>query len=1170
MSYIEQRFELLVRRKENGQNLVTKWRNDKSVYISYTATTVFDFQHFSKHDESHSSRILQNVELLLGRSRVERLGAGDLWLLLQVAYFHDIGMSLTNEDMEELWEKDSKFREFLKERLMEGRYGDNAELYDAIEYYTKVDQVLNQKASFEAVCTDNLDEPKTNWPIQLTHSVQYIVAEYVRKQHGERSRDYFRRIFKDDKNFSEGVIEKRLYDLVGEISAIHTKDFSAVLELFEEEVALGDEHVHPRFAAAMLRIGDLLDMDNNRFNLRVLEHRGPLPPKSATHLRKHKALGHFEITPTTICAQASSEDFDTCLETRLWYNWIESEVGNLIQYWNQISPKALTGCLLKRCKLEVYLKGTLFTSRNLNHFNFDNRKMQKLLIGDSIYDCRLDCLREYVQNAIDATKVCLWKKLQENGYDRPIKRNVPLKELLPCDLKEDALLSLPIEITFSYETGNAGLVSDHICIEIQDRGIGMDKACIESITTIGKGWRAREEYQDVFSCAPRWLQPTGGFGIGIQSAFMITDTVFYKTRSEKEENGYLVRLASPERSGNVTREVYAYPRSHGTTVTFRVQAIKFMNYEELGLDEKFIDQFERSNVGVEKDLLNMFNQENILRRAIAICKEYLLEQIPNTIFPIYIGEKGAKPERITSPYLYNQENGKNEAGQPLEMLEFDEEITKSKDTGERIRWCYYMESRRDVGRYDEQLSQIILWNTKYMDCICVSFSDHPLKMTSGQVLQKNFQTKLCVAFKGISVSKEDRDFCCGEVFLDIMGERAEKCLQVSRSRLKSDFSDQLYERLNEYFLFGMNRLADAYTEHKLEHQEEMYQKQQEGESEYSADRRDIVATQDYMRMIFFCFAYLPLSQNAPWLMALEKVHKFGQQALDDIKTFRLKQEDETETSVDQNGQGNLPCNVVKYLAQKLSEAAPGKTLIFFCADEPQLPQGGSIQLRQDSIDMAELCEVLDIIAKRGAWAALTSGEQAEKVCAVYSYLLQNGEVAFPNIWGIAVFGSGKGIWAHCRKVTVGGRQIETEQNKKETIILPQLTAYILDIENPAVRPTRESRLGQAIFDSDDEMCRRYPLLVSRIPFQRSPLRGHGFVISPLYDRLMVELKLLRDKHPLDEEAAVRALLRKNINSRGLIDWVHRFQIPVGGQKYRTKMEIEEVYLQWILDCYYDL
>lgn len=1170
MSYIEQRFELLVRRKENGQNLVTKWRSDKSVYTGYTSTTAFDFEHFSKHDESHSIRILQNIELLLGRSRVERLGAGDLWLLLQTAYFHDIGMSLTNEDMEKLWEKDSEFREFLKERLTEGRYGDNTELYDAIEYYSKVDQVINQKADFEAICKSNLDEPKPDWPIQLTHSVQYIVAEYVRKQHGKRSKDYFERIFKDDKNFSEGVIEKRLYNLVGEISAIHTKDFSAVLELFEEEVALGDEHIHPRFAAAMLRIGDLLDMDNNRFNLRVLEHRGPLPPKSAAHLRKHKALNHFEITPVAIYAQAYSKDFDTCLETRLWYNWIEAEVGDLIQHWNQIAPKALTGCLLKHCKLEVYLDGTLFTSRNLNHFNFDNRKMQKLLIGDSIYDCRLDCLREYVQNAIDATKVCLWKKLKENGYDRPIKSNIPLKELLPCDLKEDALLSLPIEITFSYEPGNTGLASDHICIEIQDRGIGMDKACIESITTIGKGWRARDEYQDVFSCAPKWLQPTGGFGIGIQSAFMITDTVCYTTRSEKEGNGYLVRLMSPEYSGNVTREEYSYPRSHGTTVVFRVQAIKFMTYEELGLDEKFINQFEESHARVERDLLNMFNQENILHRAIEICKEYLSEQIPNAIFPIYIGEKGAKPERMTSPYLYNQKNGKNETGQPLEMLEFTEKITKSKDTGERIRWCYYIESRRGPNRYGERFSQVIIWNTKYMDCVCIGFSDRPLKVTSGQVLRRNFQTKLRVAFKGISVSKEDQDFCCGEVFLDIMGERAENCLQVSRSRLKGDFHDQLYKRLNEYFLFGMDQLAGAYTEHMLELQAEIRQKQEEEKSECSADQRDIVATPDYMRMVFFCFAYLPLNQDAPWLRALEMVRKFSQQALDDIKTFKMGQEPGVESGAGQNKQGNLPCNVVRYLAQKLSEAALGKTLVFFCSDEPQLSQKRGIQLRQDSVGTAELCEALDIMAKKSAWAALTSGEQEEKAGTVYSYLLQNEEVAFPNIWGIAVFGSYEGIWVHCRKVVAGGRQIEVGQDKKETVLLPQLTAYILDIETPMAGSAEESRLDQAIFSHDDELCRKYSLWVSRIPFQRLPLHGDGFVISPLYERLKVELKLLRDKHPLDEKVAVRILLQKNANFRGLIDWVHRFQIPVEGQKYRTKVEIEEIYLQWVLDYYYDL
>lgn len=1184
MCYIEQRFELLAAQKTDGKKLVTKWESDKSVYTSYTDTTVFDFQHFSMHDKSHSIRILQNIELLLGRSRVDRLGVGDLWLLLQAAYFHDIGMSLTSEDVDALWEKDSKFRAFLKERLTEGRYGDNVELYDAIEYYTKVDQMLNQKADFETAWKGDLEEPMPGWPIQLTHSVQYIIAEYVRKKHAERSKGYFERIFKNDKNFSEGVIEKRLYDLVGEISAIHTKDFSVMLDdLFYEEVALGDEHIHPRFAAAMLRIGDLLDMDNNRFNLRVLEHRGPLPPKSVAHLHKHKALSHFEITQAAIYAQAYSNDFNTCLETRLWYNWIEAEVGHLIQHWNRIAPRALTGCLLKKCDLQVYLGNTLFTSRNLDHFNFDNRKMQKLLIGDSIYDCRLDCLREYVQNAMDATKVYLWKRLKENGFDRPVKHNIALKELLPCDLKEDALLGLPIEIALSYQKGDTGLASDYICIEIQDRGIGMDAVCIEGITTIGKGWRAREEYQDVFSFAPKWLRPTGGFGIGIQSAFMITDSVCYTTRSESESTGHLIRLASPEQSGNVTQEAYAYPRPHGTTVTFRVKAMKFMNYEELGLSEEFIERFERkymdSTINLENGLLNMFNQKNILHRAVAICREYLMEQIPNAIFPIYIGEKGQTPERITSPYLYKQEGGKAGPWQPLEMLEFQEVFLQSADTSERARCLYHMEIHKDADGYGEQISRIIIWSTKYTDCVCLSFSNAPIAVSSGQGTQENFNNKVRIAFKNIAVPKEERGCRCGRVFLDIMGERAENCLQVSRSRLKTDFGDQFSERLNEYFAFGLDYLVDAYTDYKLDFQESMYQMQEASEGEHLVDPGDITATPDYVRMVFACFVYLPTKQDALWMKALEKVRKFHQQALDNVSILRLEPKEHAVPDAETEDRRSLPCNAVQCLVKKLSALSSEDTVVLFCADDLQLPKEHAtygFRIRQDRISDEEILKTLDDISKKPLIEARTAPayrEWEEKIGVVYSYLSQNREIIFPDIWGAAVFESGVGIWAHCRKVTVEGRRIQGGENYNTPFFVSTLTAYILSPKDSVPAPPEESRQYQEILDARDPQYRKYPIPVSRVPFQRTVSSRQGFIISPLYEELEAKLKELRETHPTNEELAVRELLHENPNSRALIDWVYRFQIPqviMNKKKYCTKAEIEDIYLKWILEYYHSL
>ena len=1186
MCYIEQRFEQLAMEKPTGNQLVTKWKNDKDIYTGYTATTVFDFQHFSMHDKSHSIRILQNIELLLGRSRVDLLGVGDLWLLLQVAYFHDIGMSLTSKDMDKLWESDSKFREFLREQLKEGRYKDNVELYDAIDYYRKVDQVLNKKSDFEAVWKSDPELPTEDWPIRLVQNVQYIITEYVRKHHARRSEDYFERIFQDDKNFAEGVVERRLYELVGTISCIHTKDFNAVLnELLYEEVAIGDEHIHPRFAAAMLRIGDLLDMDNNRFNLRVLEHRGPLPSKSAAHLHKHKALKNFEITQTSIKAVSRSEDFTACLEARTWYNWIDSEVAQLIRSWNRIVPQALKGCHLEDCSLKVYLGKTEFTSKNLNHFNFDSRKMQKLLIGDSIYDCRLDCLREYVQNAIDATKVCLWKKLKENGFDSPVKWRGQLKELLPCDLKEDVILGLPIEIAFSYEKGSTGLTSDRIRIEIQDRGIGMDTACVEGITTIGKGWRAREEYQDIFESAPSWLQPTGGFGIGIQSAFMITDEVCYMTRSEKENTGHRVRLISPECSGRVTQENFDYPRAHGTTVEFCVQAMKFMNYEDLGLSEEFLSKFKRKYESTEQKLLNMFNQTTILAHAIAICKEYLAEQIPNAIFPVYIGKKGTQLGRVTSPYLYEGDGKEEKARQPLKMMEFQEELVEAQVGSKRFRWLYHidigMEHDSEDGRRKEKISRVILWNSKYMDCVCLSFPTNAIDTGPG-LARPSAAERVRFAFKNIAVPKEQQDIRCCRIFLDIMGERAENCLQVSRSQMKSDFRDQLDKRLQEYFNFGMDKLITAYMETKKLEQEwkVQAQKREKGRAAFLVDSDSIEAGWDFGRMIFFCFTYLPLDENQPWLAALKGIHKFGLAMLDDVRRLKFVQEDsKAEEEEQEQEEEETPHNMVEYFLEQNLTKDPPHSSIFFCMDgAPPLTLSDihRIPLRKSGSGVSDddLYDALEGILKRPIAASqetLTFREREEYCGTVYSYLIQNREPVFSNIWGDIIFGSNTGVWKCERTAVLEERRSWSLQNNKESAFLKQLTVYFSEADHPkGMEHPPASRQAQEIYEAGDTLYKKYPVPVSHIPFQQEKRKGDGVVISPIHDTLIDQLVEIKDAHPVNEEDAIKKLLKKNENFCALVDWVYRFQVPVHHQKYHTKAEIFGIYFQWVWDHYNEL
>ena len=53
--------------------------------------------HFSKHNKSHSETILNNIVNVLGKNVIEQLSSTDLWLILESAYCHDLGMVITVE-----------------------------------------------------------------------------------------------------------------------------------------------------------------------------------------------------------------------------------------------------------------------------------------------------------------------------------------------------------------------------------------------------------------------------------------------------------------------------------------------------------------------------------------------------------------------------------------------------------------------------------------------------------------------------------------------------------------------------------------------------------------------------------------------------------------------------------------------------------------------------------------------------------------------------------------------------------------------------------------------------------------------------------------------------------------------------------------------------------------
>jgi hypothetical protein len=103
-------------KKKSGEHgalktLASQWDFDAKLIPKALQAVGNLFPHYSRHDESHSRQILVNIERLLGES-VSLLTATDTWLILEAAYWHDIGMVVPKQDLSEELQSE-EFQDFL-------------------------------------------------------------------------------------------------------------------------------------------------------------------------------------------------------------------------------------------------------------------------------------------------------------------------------------------------------------------------------------------------------------------------------------------------------------------------------------------------------------------------------------------------------------------------------------------------------------------------------------------------------------------------------------------------------------------------------------------------------------------------------------------------------------------------------------------------------------------------------------------------------------------------------------------------------------------------------------------------------------------------------------------------------------------------------------------------
>ena len=585
---LDQHLKKLCDQNESYLNLYSTWVLNKRTCSDMLKNVVVHYPHFSMHDASHADAVISKMEMLLGE-RVENLSPTDTWLLLHAAYAHDLGMVVEWKKIEAKW-LDQTFQDDLT--FLEA--SQDEDLRKAIEFIRATHDLTKEHI----------------WPIEASRYVRLINAALFRGKHAEMSKDYIASTAPElglDLGHNH-LIQSRLVKLLGQICRLHTEPLDQVMKLDYQTNGFDSDYAHPRFAAMMLRLGDLLDIDNGRFNAGALAVSGSLPAASEPHLEKHEATTHLLVTPREICFRSDCPNTAAYLEARNFVSWLEHEVDFLTKNWAKIAPGDLGGYAPRFDDKELLIRGVPDIEGVADlKFKISQDKAFQIIEGANIYEDSLVFLREVIQNAVDASKLQLWSDLCSNAYlawMEPMDSE-HLRTLQPYEIKNEIYKNYPIQVELST------VDTDRIRIRITDRGTGISVDGFKRMCSVGESSESSVHLHKVLREMPAWLRPTAGFGIGLQSIFLVTDQFTVDTSTGQE--GFHAVAYSKRKGGYLQLQRTDKPMPRGTTICIETNKLDaYFNkhislHSHVGFDP-LSDQNQLIQIYIQEEIRAMYRE----------------------------------------------------------------------------------------------------------------------------------------------------------------------------------------------------------------------------------------------------------------------------------------------------------------------------------------------------------------------------------------------------------------------------------------------------------------------------------------------------------------------------------------------------------------------------------
>ena len=588
--------------------LFAQWEFDQKLVGKALENIGGFYPHFSNHNASHSQQILVNIERLLGDD-IELLTATDTWLILEAAYWHDVGMLVDAKNAKEV-HSNPDFN-FMIQTIANEKGHD----------LQKFCQVYVEKNWLSAIGT-------VDHPFDGIEQYRQLVAEWFRRGHDKRVGKIVEDPFKDLGITSPRteLLPNRIYRYLGQICVSHGMSFDSLMaELRPKQTGLGTENCHPRFIGCLLRLGDLFDLDDNRFCPVMAKHVSNMPSVSKHHHDKHLSLREFQLDKRTVKLVAECPDEMSYVETQNWFGWIREEFQNQMSQWNLIVPNLKFGSLPTIEQLDVKMevkyengvkKEKLLLNNKPMKFKLDEKNAMELLQGANLYSDEYSIYRELIQNSIDATMLRIW--LEEDQEK--------LKELHPYH--EDFLKILekyPLRLEVNKVKNIEGSLDGIWEFQIIDQGIGMSMVDLGYMQTMA-GSSKNIHKKKIINEMPQWMRPSGEFGIGLHSAFLLTkdlpieyQNIKFDTCSYFSHDSLNIEMSSPlgGKQGYcfITKNIGDISERQSATLWRQMSMYGYRKVEPYPLEREYPERFaklmlefcQKDKTKIINDLPSFFN-----------------------------------------------------------------------------------------------------------------------------------------------------------------------------------------------------------------------------------------------------------------------------------------------------------------------------------------------------------------------------------------------------------------------------------------------------------------------------------------------------------------------------------------------------------------------------------